>query len=56
MHASGEFEVNLVPLDPYTSGSEGITLSRMSIDKTFHGDLEAKSQGEMLSVLTDVDG
>jgi hypothetical protein len=54
MQATGEFEVNLQPLDSFAKGSEGITLGRMSIDKTFYGDLAAKSQGEMLSVMTNV--
>ena len=56
MQATGEFEVNLQPLDPYAKGSEGISLGRMSIDKTFRGDLVAESQGEMLSVMTKVKG
>jgi hypothetical protein len=56
MQAAGEFEVDLQPLDPFTKGNEGITLGRMSIDKTFRGDLVAKSQGEMLSVITNVKG
>jgi hypothetical protein len=56
MHARGEFEVILEPLDSYARGSEGITLSRMSIRKSFRGDLEGKSQGEMLSVTTTVQG
>lgn len=56
MKATGEFEVNLQPLDSYAAGSEGISLGRMSIDKTFHGDLEANSQGEMLSAMTSTEG
>lgn len=56
MQAVGTFEVNLQPLDSYAEGGGGITFSRMSIDKTFSGDLEGTSQGEMLSVLTDVQG
>ena len=56
MRATGEFEVSLQPLDSSLKGSEGITLARMSIDKTFRGDLVAHSQGEMLSVTTGVDG
>jgi hypothetical protein len=48
MRASGSFEVKLSPLatDDATAGSP---LGRMSIDKQFHGDLEAASQGEMLT-------
>ncbi len=56
MKVSGEFEVNLKPLDFYTQGSNGINLARMSIDKTFAGDLEATSKGEMLSAMTTVKG
>ncbi len=56
MNATGEFEVDLKPLDPYAQGTEGMNISRMSIDKTFHGDLEGTSRGEMLSVRTPVKG
>lgn len=56
MKATGEFEVNLQPLEPSTKGSEGINLGRMSIEKTFRGDLEAESRGEMLTVMTQVEG
>lgn len=56
MHASGEFDVRLQPLEPYTRGSEGINLNRLSIDKTFTGDLDATSCGEMLSAITAVAG
>ena len=56
MRATGEFEVNLRPLETYAKGGGGITLGRMSIDKTFHGDLKGTSQGEMLSALTDAEG
>ena len=56
MHAQGTFEVNLRPLDTYAKGGGGIELARMSINKIFHGDLQGTSQGEMLSVMTDVEG
>jgi hypothetical protein len=46
--ASGTFEVTILPLSVEFSGDEA-PLSRMSIDKRFHGDLEATSKGEMLS-------
>lgn len=45
--AKGAFDVKLQPLEAYNR-SEGAGLGRMSIDKQFHGDLEATSQGEML--------
>ena len=54
MIASGEFDVNLQPLDSAASGQDGVTLGRMSIDKSFRGDLEAVSRGEMLSAMTPV--
>ncbi|HMQ56698.1 MAG TPA: DUF3224 domain-containing protein [Anaerolineae bacterium] len=56
MQAKGEFEVKLQPLEPFTPGSEGLSLGRLSIDKTFQGDLVAHSQGEMLSAITPVEG
>lgn len=56
MKASGEFQVKLQPMDSYAKGSEGINIGRMSIDKTFSGDLVATSQGEMLSAMTTVKG
>lgn len=56
MKASGEFEVKMAPLDAYASGSDGNQLGRMSIDKTFSGDLNAASKGEMLSAMTAVKG
>ncbi|MGI8510107.1 MAG: DUF3224 domain-containing protein [Gemmatimonadaceae bacterium] len=54
-HASGPFEVKLDPLPTYEN-SFGSLLGRMSIDKQFHGDLEATSKGEMLSARTIVKG
>lgn len=53
--ASGTFEVSLNPLVPYDKAEDG-TLGRMSIDKQFHGDLEATSKGEMLTAGTGVQG
>ena len=46
--ANGPFDVKLNTLDPYNA-DEGAGLGRMSIDKQFHGDLDAASKGEMLS-------
>jgi hypothetical protein len=53
--AGGAFEVQLVPQGQPDS-ADGSTLGRMSIDKQFHGDLEATSKGEMLSATTSVKG
>jgi hypothetical protein len=44
-HAHGTFTVNVQPLTP--APAEG--LSRFSIDKQIHGDLEAATKGEMFS-------
>jgi hypothetical protein len=44
-HAHGTFTVDVHPLQP--APPEG--LSRYSIDKQIHGDLEATTRGEMLS-------
>jgi hypothetical protein len=46
-HATGPFEVKLAPLEPAFKTDDN-SLGRMSIDKQFHGDLEATSKGEML--------
>jgi hypothetical protein len=43
-HAHGTFTVKVQPLSP--APAEG--LSRFSLDKEIHGDLEATSKGEML--------
>lgn len=55
MHASGTFEVKLAPQALHDAGADPL-LARMSIDKQFHGDLEAVSKGEMLSAGTAVKG
>ncbi len=54
-HASGPFEVKLGPLPTYNA-DEGAMLGRMSIDKHFHGALEATSKGEMLTAGSVVKG
>jgi hypothetical protein len=56
MIARGTFHPNIQPLKAYATGQEGITLSRMSIEKTFNGDLQAVSTGEMLAAMTPVTG
>ena len=53
--ATGTFEVKLAPLSN-DSAAGGSSLGRLSIDKQFHGDLEATSKGEMLSAMTGVQG
>jgi hypothetical protein len=53
--ASGTFEVKVLP-QPAEEKVGDPTVGRLSIDKTFHGDLEATSKGQMLAVGTDVKG
>lgn len=55
MRASGTFEVKITP-QATDGGPESALLGRMSIDKQFHGDLEATSKGTMLSAGTAVKG
>ena len=50
-HATGPFEVKLAP-----QAADGSPIGRMTIDKQFHGDLEATSKGQMLAFSTEVKG
>ena len=54
-HAQGTFDVKIGPLEAYNK-NDGALAGRMSIDKQFHGDLEASSKGEMLTAGTAVKG
>ena len=54
MHAKGNFEVKMSPQKDDDVGDP--TVGRMSLDKQFHGDLEATSKGQMLAVSSDVQG
>jgi hypothetical protein len=49
-HAEGTFDVKLAPQAADKSDDSGI--GRMTIDKQFHGDLDASSKGQMLAVTT----
>jgi hypothetical protein len=53
--ARGTFEVTLAPL-PTHDTTEGSHLGRMSIDKTFSGELQGTSIGEMLTGMTGTKG
>jgi hypothetical protein len=55
-HASGPFDVKLTPQKPDHPQAEAAGFGRMSLDKRFHGDLDATSQGEMLGAMTEVQG
>jgi len=56
--ASGSFDVSVVPQANAAPAvpDGGATLGRASLDKTFHGELEGTSQGEMLTALTATPG
>lgn len=52
-HAGGTFDVKLNP-QPQVENIGDPTVARLSIDKQFHGDLEATGKGQMLAAATDV--
>jgi hypothetical protein len=54
--ATGPFEVKVVPQKPDNPPAEAANIGRMSLDKQFHGELEATSKGEMLGVMSEVKG
>jgi hypothetical protein len=54
-HATGPFEVKLTPLDPAFKAEDN-SIGRYSLDKQFHGALEATSKGEMLSGMGTIKG
>lgn len=51
IRATGAFDVSLSPLALHVETEP--SLGRMALAKTFHGELEAKSVGEMLTVRAD---
>lgn len=55
LRATGTFEVVLKP-QAEPESLPGASLGRMSIDKTFQGDLQGTSKGEMLTAVTDTKG
>jgi hypothetical protein len=52
MHAKGTFDVKVAPVAE--DKADGSTLGRYSLDKQYHGDLEATAKGEMLTAGSDV--
>jgi len=52
--AKGPFDVKMAPVD--TAHKEEKAIARYSLDKTYHGDLEATGTGEMLASMGDVKG
>ncbi|GKX61614.1 hypothetical protein SOASR032_01830 [Pragia fontium] len=55
LSARGPFDLKLDP-QPLSSIAENTGLGRMTLDKQFHGDLNATSQGEMLAFRSSVQG
>ena len=53
--AKGTFEVKITPQTP-DDYADGAVLGRMTLDKSFHGDLEATSRGQMLTAMSAVKG
>ena len=53
MQACGPFDVKITPQDDNSSDP---LLNRMTLDKQYHGDLEATGQGQMLTAGTEVKG
>jgi len=53
--AKGPFEVKVAPIEAYNTDPAS-KLGRMSLDKTYHGDIEATSKGEMLSAMGEIQG
>ena len=53
--ATGPFDAQLAP-QPASDAAAKAELARMSLDKRFHGALEAESQGEMIAFRSAVGG
>src|SRR5271169_5129104 len=53
MHATGPFDVKVTPQD---DKSDDPLLGRMTLDKQYHGDLEATGKGQMLTAGSAVKG
>jgi Protein of unknown function (DUF3224) len=54
--ASGSFDVKVTPQKPDSEVAKAANFGRLTIDKQFHGDLEATSKGEMIGAQTEVQG
>lgn len=53
---TGKFSVKMNPVETYYAGDGTNKLARMTLDKSFEGDLSATSKGEMLSAMTGTKG
>lgn len=54
-HATGSFNVQMTP-QATDDKAGGTSLGHLALMKQFHGDLEADSNGEMLTAMTSVKG
>jgi hypothetical protein len=54
--AKGSFSVQMKPLSESGFGEGNANLGRLSLDKTFEGDLVATGKGEMLTAMTQTKG
>jgi hypothetical protein len=53
--ATGPLDVKVTP-QPADDYADGTALGRLTLDKSFHGDLEATSRGQMLTGMSSVKG
>ena len=53
--ATGPFDVKVTP-QPADDYADGTALGRLTLDKSFHGELEATSRGQMLTGMSSVKG
>lgn len=49
MHVHGTFDVDIHPQQPDNIQAQASQVSRLSLDKRYHGALDASAQGEMLA-------
>ena len=54
--AAGPFDVKVTPQKPDSQIARAATFSRLTLDKRYHGDLEAAGKGEMLAAQTETPG
>ena len=55
-NVAGAFDVKTIPQKADNKEAEEAKLGRMSLDKQFHGELEAISKGEMIYAGTETEG
>lgn len=56
INVAGAFDVKTIPQKTDNVQAEDAKLGRMSLDKQFHGDLNAVSKGEMIFAGTEIEG